>query len=260
LNRWIGLLLSAAILTGCNSVNDMEKDKASVEAPALIEVTIKTTPEKALPGDEVLIEASVTQSGEPVDNANEVSFEVWNSDDKEHEMINAEHNGEGIYSIRKEFEKDGVYSIVAHVTAREQHTMPKMEYVVGEPASVQDEIDANSETSSNHEHSHSDSQVDHHGEGNIVIELKIPDEIRANNSVALEVFILHKEEPLTDAKVKFELWSENATKHDFIQTTETDAGTYTAQYEFNQTGKNFITVHVQNSELHEHIERELDIK
>jgi hypothetical protein len=147
---WFGMLLSVVLLTSCNPINDKPNNELEVKAPSIIEVEIQTTPEKPLPGDDVQIEAKVTQAGNPVDDANDVSFEIWEKNNDEHETIVAEHSDKGAYSINKVFEKDGVFNIVAHVTARDQHTMPKIDLVIGDPTSTQE--DSNTDSATNHQH------------------------------------------------------------------------------------------------------------
>ncbi|MDF0728383.1 FixH family protein [Cytobacillus sp. S13-E01] len=98
-----------------------------------IEVEIQT-PEKIEPNEEIEISAFVTQGEEEVNDANEVKFEIWKNGQEDHEMVEGNHKGEGIYSITKTFDKDGIYSVVAHVTARDMHSMPKKEFVVGDPS------------------------------------------------------------------------------------------------------------------------------
>ena len=81
--------------------------------------------------EEVVNEALVTQGDEEVKDANEVKFEIWKSGQEEHKKIIGKHQGNGIYSITKTFQEEGDYSIIAHVTARDMHNMPKKDIIVG---------------------------------------------------------------------------------------------------------------------------------
>lgn len=40
------------------------------------------------------------------------------------------HQGEGVFSITKTFQEVGDYTVIAHVTARDMHNMPKKEFIV----------------------------------------------------------------------------------------------------------------------------------
>ncbi|MRG85847.1 FixH family protein [Salinibacillus xinjiangensis] len=122
-------------LAACGSQQETNKRlQVQTDMPEMIDVTIQL-PEDFQPNEKVTIEGKVTQGNELVNDANEVKFELWEAGDAEedHEMIMDEYQGDGIYSINKTFEKDGHYSVIAHVTARDMHNMPKQEFVVGDP-------------------------------------------------------------------------------------------------------------------------------
>lgn len=96
------------------------------------EVTVYTEPSELKAGGEAAIKAKVTQGGEPVDDADEVLFEIWpeGADEFAHEEIEGTLEGEGVYAIRYSFPSSGTYYVVAHVTARTFHVMPKIELKV----------------------------------------------------------------------------------------------------------------------------------
>jgi hypothetical protein len=111
------------VLAGCS------KDEKLDELPEFVEVVIKT-PETINVNEEVVIEALVTQGDEKVEDAEKVEFELWKSDQETHEKILGEHQGNGIYTIKKTFQEAGDYFVIAHVTARDMHNMPKKEFRV----------------------------------------------------------------------------------------------------------------------------------
>lgn len=76
----------------------------------------------------------VTYGNEKVDDADEVKFEIWKQGSEKHEMLPAKNKGNGKYAVTKTFTEAGTYSIVAHVTARNMHNMPKTDIVVGNPS------------------------------------------------------------------------------------------------------------------------------
>ncbi|MBT2662484.1 FixH family protein [Bacillus sp. ISL-45] len=104
------------------------------DEPQFLDVQLKVNPEKAQLNEEVTFEAKVTYGTEEVEDADEVKFEIWRSQAEEHEKLVVEHDESGIYRLKKSFGEEGTYYIIAHVTARRMHNMPKIEFVVGSPS------------------------------------------------------------------------------------------------------------------------------
>lgn len=139
------------ILSACS---DSAYDKESGQGlfQDIINVNIKTSPDKIVLNQPVTINASVSQGGDAVNDAKEVEFEVWKWGDKNHETLKGKHQGEGVYSIEKEFPSEGIYYVIAHVSARGMHNMPRRQLVVGnvsEKEIAQANADPNQST---HEH------------------------------------------------------------------------------------------------------------
>jgi hypothetical protein len=244
----MSICLSLVILSGCNSSIN-EENAQQTEVPAIVEVEIQPSNDNPSTGEDVVFNAIVTQAGEAVEDASDVSFEIWEKESGDHEMIVGEHVGDGTYSTHKKFETEGIYYIVAHITARDQHTMPRIELMVGNPTKLKEEA------------AHDHSSTEHsHGEGNLTVEVKLPEQLYINETISVEAMIIHEEMPLTKAQVKFEFWGEHDTRHEFIEAKEKLDGHYVSSYEFKEAGKKFIVVHVQNNELHEHIQHEIDIR
>ncbi|WP_253735928.1 FixH family protein [Paenibacillus sp. FJAT-26967] len=97
-----------------------------------IEAEVKLPQEPVKAGSTATVEVIVTQAGKPVDDAEEVLFEVWKegTPDDKHEKIKAEHGQNGAYTLKKKFTEPGNYSIISHVSARTMHTMPQVELKV----------------------------------------------------------------------------------------------------------------------------------
>jgi hypothetical protein len=118
MKKYIIFILSIFILlTGCS------KNQSNDEVPKLIEVTIQI-PEAIKINEEVELEAIVTQGDDKVEDANKVEFEIGKTDQEGNEKIVAEHQGDGVYTVKKTFDQAGEYKIIAHVTARSMHSMP----------------------------------------------------------------------------------------------------------------------------------------
>lgn len=112
------------------------------EEPQFLEVELTANPEKAQLNEEVTFEAKVTYGTEEVKDADEVKFEIWRSQAEEHEKIVVEHDENGIYRLKKSFGEEGTYYIIAHVTARSMHNMPKIEFVIGSPSEPEESGDS----------------------------------------------------------------------------------------------------------------------
>lgn len=110
------------ILGGCAQENEEP-------LPEMVEVEI-ILPEVINRGEEIPLKAQITQGKEFVNDADSVQFEIWKEDQEAHEKVEAKNTKEGIYSLQKSFSESGKYIIIAHVTARGMHNMPKKEFIV----------------------------------------------------------------------------------------------------------------------------------
>jgi uncharacterized protein YcfL len=126
------LLVTLFILVGCSNEQDVRNDADNQE---LIEVSVEINSPTIKTNEEVMIKAKVTQGKEVVKDANEVVFEIWRDGqtEEEHEKVEGEiDQKKGVYFINKTFNEPGLYYIITHVTARNMHTMPKLEVEVKE--------------------------------------------------------------------------------------------------------------------------------
>ncbi len=130
MKKWTGLLLLLLLLAACS-----QKDLSAGAGEMPEEVTVDfITEASAQPGEEVVLAAAVAQGTQPVDDADEVVFEVWQSGARDSsEMLEGTHTEDGVYEHSHLFEEEGLYFIQAHTTARRMHVMPKMELTVGDP-------------------------------------------------------------------------------------------------------------------------------
>ena len=131
MKKMIWAVLPFLLLTGCGS----DDANSTGAGNSLEEVKVDiTTAEQAEPAEEIVLSATVTQGEEPVEDADEVVFEVWQSGHRDQgEMIEAEHTADGIYEADTVLGSEGLYFIQAHTTARRMHTMPKQEITIGDP-------------------------------------------------------------------------------------------------------------------------------
>lgn len=92
-------------------------------------------PDKIRAGKEAEIQVKITYEGKPVNDANDVKFEIWKkgASKDEHEKITAKKSDDGVYSIQKTFDKAGDYKIMYHVTAKGGHVMEPAETFTVQP-------------------------------------------------------------------------------------------------------------------------------
>jgi uncharacterized protein with ACT and thioredoxin-like domain len=252
------VILCLSLLVGCNTNSDVEKETEL--KPLNVEISV--SPEKLNPSEEVKIDAQVTYGDEKVEDADEVKFQIWEKgNEEEDEFINGEHKGKGIYSITKEFDHDGVFIVVAHVTARSMHNMPKKEILVGDATQLEESNEeAISETDEHNNHSHEghDTATDHH-HSEIVIDLLTDEAIKSNQATTLATTIKNGESELTEANVRFEIWKDGEENHVYIDAEESKSGHYEQVYKFLESGAYIVKVHVEKDEIHDHIEQTLTV-
>src|SRR5690606_27709232 len=142
MKKWLLITAFVLFLFGCSSDNEAEShedehqsDEAHGEHEghdehddhdvAGLDVDFPL-PEQASVGETVELKAIVTSNGEPIEDADEVDFEYWHTDDEENSThILGEHTENGEYIAEVTFTEPGIYEIYAHTTAIGLHTMPK---------------------------------------------------------------------------------------------------------------------------------------
>ncbi|WP_010647519.1 FixH family protein [Oceanobacillus massiliensis] len=148
---WILLCITIAIfaLAACGDKEaSTDDDNVEEELPAL-DVQFDV-PETADLNETIELKATVTYDDEMVADADEVTFEVWEQDHEDDStMIESENNGDGTYTAKTSFDKDGIYEMFAHTTARDQHTMP-MKTVIAGDASAEESSTENASDGHHH--------------------------------------------------------------------------------------------------------------
>ncbi|WP_420094244.1 FixH family protein [Paenibacillus faecalis] len=119
------MVMMAIALAACGDSKDDSKHQNSMEGPLTVELSLNA--ETAAIGEKVIIQAKVTHSGEPVEDADSVEFEIISEDGGMKEKVPVQHSEDGNYELEKTFTEPGMYRIISHVTAREQHSMPSKE-------------------------------------------------------------------------------------------------------------------------------------
>jgi len=233
------LLLGIGFLfVACQSNDNMSDDELRT-----LEVEFEV-PETAEINETVELKASVTYGDELVEDADEVVFEVWEKGNREdRKMIDAENEGEGVYMATTSFDYDGIFEMYAHTTARDLHTMPKKEVIIGEGGDYEDNED-----------------YEFHTEG-FYMDVVSDENAVVNEETELLVQITLNEDELSGLDVRYEIWNYDVSDvHDWVDAKEIEAGQYMAHYTFKEVGIYNLQIHVEDDdELHEHIDYEIKV-
>ena len=129
---FLGVAILIFILAGCSQQENTATPEQQDEPlePVVVDLQV---PEHGKVGESITVLATVTQGDEPVEDADEVVFEIWEDGNKDNsEMIDYEHHENGTYKIETTFAKEGTYMIQVHVTARRMHVMPTKQITIGD--------------------------------------------------------------------------------------------------------------------------------
>lgn len=241
------------LLAACGEKNDSEVEGDKFDPNLIVEVDLQM-PDTAEPNENIKLQAIVTYGDEKVTDADKVVFGIReDSEEKESEQITATHTKDGIYEIETSFADDGIYHVTAHTDAKEMHVMPSKTITVGnvEHHGEEDEGDDHG----NHEHH------DHHSADGFMMHFMEPEDVAVDENEKLIVHLQLDDAPLTDARVRFEVWKDGEENHEYLQATEDVKGEYTVDHRFNEAGDYHVKIHVEaENELHEHEEYTVEVK
>ncbi|WP_164985157.1 FixH family protein [Ammoniphilus sp. CFH 90114] len=235
------LLLSSlfvfTLLVGCNQA------PPEPEIPQPITVEFQVQPEPVKAGEITTIQVFVKQGEEWVDDAQEVEFEIWKDGQEKHDMVQAQYQGDGLYSFQERFHEPGTYYVMYHVTARDMHEMKAMEVVVTGEEKPEQQAQQQAE--------------DHHHDHGVNIHFIGDKEAKANQPQTFLAHIQKDGTPLDGAVVRFEYWQVNDSKHIYADAMEQKPGEYAAEVILPISGEYRVVTHVEKEELHEHKENSL---
>ncbi|MFS0750853.1 FixH family protein [Oceanobacillus sp. 1P07AA] len=121
-----------------NNANDENLDDVIPELTVDFDI-----PEQVEKGETIDLTAHVTYDGVPVEDADEVLFEVWTQGNSDQSVeLEGKHQENGTYTASFTFEEEEVYEMYAHTTAEAIHSMPFKTVIVGSATpSEEDEHD-----------------------------------------------------------------------------------------------------------------------
>ncbi|WP_100010501.1 FixH family protein [Lentibacillus sediminis] len=238
------LIIIAVLLAACGE----QQENTGTEAEELKQLLVDfSVPETADSDETVELSAAVTYGEEPVTDADEVMFEIWETGNEDNSVeIEGTMSEDGIYTAETTFDEEGVYEMYAHVTAKDLHTMPLKSITVGDAdPSDNDSADTEAENEATHDHGNTEGFSMH---------MDLPADVVSGEETDLTVHVQMDGAPLEDANVRYEIWQkEGAGNHDWVDADETTAGEYHALHTFSEAGTYQVQVHVENDDgLHEH--------
>lgn len=137
-------MFTLLLASGCTA--NTESSPERLEADILLPGEISLNQENVL-------KVQVTQGKEKVEDAEDIQFEIWKSNNKEDsELIDAQHESGGTYRVKKAFKEEGIYYVQTHVSARGLHVMPKKQLIVGNVS--EEELDSLNKESQDQEQGH----------------------------------------------------------------------------------------------------------
>ncbi|WP_240452204.1 FixH family protein [Virgibacillus sp. YIM 98842] len=161
LAMFILLIMLSFGLAACNGNAETENNGSTEDAEeelAVLEVDLQVN-DSIEAGETLDLLAEVTYGDEIVTDADEVEYEIWEKGEKDDSyFLEADNHEDGTYTAETTFDKDGIYHVQVHVTARDMHTMPEQEVTVGEGGDyshVEEEED-NHHEEMDHDDMHSD--------------------------------------------------------------------------------------------------------
>lgn len=117
------LLLSACSLE--KDVTNLYKEETPLEAEIIIQASFSANTQET-------IKAVLTQGGKMVENADFVHFEIWKQDGSlKYSMEQAVEEGNGTYTLSKNFDSNGLYYIKVHASNDGSIIMPQKQFIVG---------------------------------------------------------------------------------------------------------------------------------
>ena len=129
----IRLLVAGLFVLGCVSGCSPDPNATKLykqESPLEAEVIV---PELLEPTEDATIQVILTQDGERVEKPDYVHLEIWKRDGTVNFGMKEAHNdGDGQFSLSRNFEKEGLYYVQVHAGSNGSFIMPTKQFIVGE--------------------------------------------------------------------------------------------------------------------------------
>ncbi|WP_226669773.1 FixH family protein [Metabacillus litoralis] len=121
-------MLLLLLVSACSNQKDVVKLYPQ-ESPINIDILL---PETITVNENTNFKVQLNQAGKALENPDFVHFEIWNQEGTVyHSMEEAVEEGNGIYSLSKELEQEGLYFIKVHASSNGSIIIPQKQFVVG---------------------------------------------------------------------------------------------------------------------------------
>jgi hypothetical protein len=243
--KWFISLITMVIgVAACGQAEEKQGGVEIVDELTPIEVKLEV-PQTAEVGEMVTFSSSITQGEDLVRDASEVAYEIWFKGEKEQsQLIEAQEQDGHVYLLDYTFDEAGLYQVQTHVTARGLHRMPITDIQVGEVKSNdQEEMDHSHKQVHYHEHEHPR-------------EIEIDTSIEGNKHLVVQVAIDGL--AYNGGAVTLEMWQIGDEERQWFDLEETEEGQFELRNVEELSGPYSAIVHIQDGELHEHVECELE--
>ncbi|MCM3408563.1 FixH family protein [Metabacillus litoralis] len=122
------------IFSGCEHSTSHHQHGLHEEQNGMIDVSVKL-PEEIKAEIPFILELHLTQDGNSVNIADDVRVDVWKDrDEAKKTTYEARFDKDGIFLVELKIDQSGAYKLMYHVTAKGQHVMSEVLFVVGEGA------------------------------------------------------------------------------------------------------------------------------
>ncbi|WP_309487698.1 FixH family protein [Bacillus sp. SD075] len=146
------ILIFNLLLNMCSlekDVTTLYKEETPLEAEIIIPASFSANTQETM-------KAVLTQGGKKVENADFVHFEIWKQDGSlTYSMEQTVEEGNGTYTLRKNFDSDGLYYIKVHASNDGSIIMPQKQFIVGKLSKSELKfLQKGSQKQESHEHHH----------------------------------------------------------------------------------------------------------
>lgn len=146
--QYLSVFLLSLFLIACS----VDKEAVSLykqEKPLEIDISV---PHPVLLNKPHVFEAVLRQDGEVVDDAEYVRFTIWKKDSSsQNETIVATNAGNGVYTVERIIDRDGIYYVKVNASANGSRIMPTKQFIVGE---ITEEIESVKKQDKEQHHEH----------------------------------------------------------------------------------------------------------
>ncbi|MFD2213354.1 FixH family protein [Metabacillus endolithicus] len=122
------------IFSGCEQSTSHQQHGLHEEQDGMIDVSVEF-PEEIKAEYPFTVKLLLTQEGNFIDKVDDVRVDVWqDSDEAKKTTYEASFDKDGIFLAELKIDQSGAYKLMYHVTAKGQHVMSEVSFVVKERA------------------------------------------------------------------------------------------------------------------------------